>query len=71
MRRLRLPVVLAVTLGGASCTTGSGPELDARGSAANEHGQPRDGGLDAPGTGSAARDAAVPDGGHEPMPNAP
>lgn len=72
MRRLRLPAVLAVTVfGGASCTTGTGPELDARGSAANEHGQPRDGGIDSPGTDSGARDAASPGNGHDAMPDTP
>jgi len=72
MRRLRLPAVLAATVfGGATCTTRTGPELDAHGSAANDHGQLRDGGIDASGMGSGARDAGVPDGGADAMPDAP
>lgn len=72
MRRLRLPAVLAATVfGGASCTTSTGPELDARGSAANDHGQLRDGGIDASGMGSGARDAGVHDGDRDPIPDAP
>jgi len=72
MRRLRLPAVLAATVfGGASCTTGTGPELDARGSGANDHGQLRDGGVDGSAMGSAAHDAGVVDGAGDPMPDAP
>ena len=72
MRRLRLPAVLAVTVfGGAACTSGTGPELDAHGPGANDHGQLRDGGTDGPGMGSGARDAAFVDSANAPMPDAP
>ena len=68
MKRLRVPAVIAVSLlAGASCTKGTGPELDAatRGSADAGSGTPHDAGTD--GRGSGATDAAPSDA----MPDTP